>query len=91
MKPSAHLRFVLIAFGIFSWALSARAQLTVSNSATLTVTVSGSNLLLRADFATTNGAFTLVQGDRPESLILPRHAFQISNQIKLRSANLARS
>ena len=73
----------IFAFGLCLSLLSAtgRAQLTVSNSATLTVTLAGSNVLLRADFATTNGAFTLVQGPRPDALQLPPHSFQISNQI----------
>jgi hypothetical protein len=81
MNPNAPLRFTLIAFGFFLLVFSARGQLTVSNSATLDVSIVGSNLVLRADFGTTNGAFTIVQGERPEALILPRYAFQISNQI----------
>src|SRR5437879_147181 len=57
------------------------AQLTDSNFATLTLNISGSNLLLRADFDTTNGAFTVVQAERPDALRLPACSCQISNQI----------
>jgi hypothetical protein len=69
----------LLAGGLL--APGAPAQLQVSNSATLTLTRDGTNLLLRADFDTTNGAFTLLQADRLDALRLPPCACQISNQI----------
>lgn len=57
------------------------AQLSWTNSATLTVLQSASNVVLRAEFATTNGAFNLLQADRLDRLHLPPHAHQLSNQI----------
>ena len=61
--------------------LLASAQIPFTNSATLTLTLSGSNLLLCADFDSTNGEFTVIQGDRPDGLTLPACSCQISNQI----------
>ena len=82
MNSSVHRQSVaLLAVGLSLLALSARAQLTVTNSVTLRVSMVGSNLVLRAGFDTTNGAFTLVQGARPDALTLPACSCQISNQI----------
>ena len=57
------------------------AQLSWTNSATLTVLQSNSHVVLRAEFSTTDGAFNLLQADRLDRLHLPPCACQISNQI----------
>lgn len=71
---------VLVAVALLC-AWPAWAQLSWTNSATLSVALAGSNVLLRAEFATTNGAFNLLEADRLDRLQLPRYAHQISNQI----------
>ena len=80
-------RFPLRGFGaafltlFLSPALPLSAQPAFTNTATLAVTFDGANVLLRAEFAGTNGAFTLVQSARPDALTLPACSCQISNQI----------
>lgn len=78
-RPTRHLLALLMAFCLA--AISARAADPFTNSATLAVSFDGTNVLLRAEFAGTNGAFTLVQGARPDALTLPACSCQISNQI----------
>ena len=81
------MRFPLRGFGaafltlFLSPALLLSAQPAFTNTATLAVSFDGTNVLLRAEFAGTNGAFTLVQGARPDALTLPACSCQISNQI----------
>ena len=58
-----------------------RAAEPFTNTATLSVSFDGTNVLLRADFAQTNGAYTLLQAARPDALTLPPCSCQISNQI----------
>ena len=78
-RPARHLFVLLIVFCLAT--TSTRAAEPFTNSATLAVSFDGTNVLLRAGFSATNGAYTLVQGPRPDALALPACSCQISNQI----------